>query len=429
MRNREPAHPACLLTMPTYGGTLAAARCFGQHGVPITVVGSELLAPARWSRHATTFFRCPPPRESERFLSWLLEFGDRHPGLFLYPTSDDLAWLFAANAAELSRHFVLYQPPVETIVRVLDKKTLYEACAEVGIGTVPTWFPASPDAAEKLSAELTYPLLIKPRTQVMLTTGNKGVLVESAGELLRRYHAFLARDRYLPALRADFGDLSYPMLQSFCPQAPGGIYSVTGFVDERGELLGARAARKVLQRPRRVGIGICFEEAKLDTEVAEAIARLCRRVGYFGVFEAELIADGPGYRLIDFNPRYYGQMALDVARGLPLPLFAWCAAKGDREGLRALSDKARAFPEGQGYVYCDRFAFALLLGLRRLAGSTSADEYRRWSSWYSSHQEHAVDASAQRGDRLPGLVHAAVEMWSAARHARAFYRGCVRDEN
>src|SRR5262249_20169106 len=54
--------PPCLLTMPTYGGTLAAARALGAAGVAVTVAGEGLLAPARWSRSSRRFERCPPPR-------------------------------------------------------------------------------------------------------------------------------------------------------------------------------------------------------------------------------------------------------------------------------------------------------------------------------------------------------------------------------
>ena len=51
--------------------------------------------------------------------------------------------------------------------------------------------------------------------------------------------------------------------------------------------------------------------------LAAAVARLCRGLGYFGAFEVEFLREGERRMVIDFNPRFYGQMAFDVKRGLP----------------------------------------------------------------------------------------------------------------
>ena len=54
-------------------------------------------------------------------------------------------------------------------------------------------------------------------------------------------------------------------------------------------MIAARGAKKVLQRMPPVGIGVCFEAVPLDDILVEAIRRLCREVGYFGVFEIEFL--------------------------------------------------------------------------------------------------------------------------------------------
>ena len=63
--------------------------------------------------------------------------------------------------------------------------------------------------------------------------------------------------------------------------------------------------------------------------LVEAIRRLCREVGYFGVFEIEFLRVlDRGWAVIDFNPRFYHQMGFDIARGLPLPIWAYLGASG-----------------------------------------------------------------------------------------------------
>ena len=200
------------------------------------------------------------------------------------------------------------------------------------------------------------------------------------------------------------------MVQRYFPRAAESIYSITGFIDETGELFAARAAVKVFQRTRPVGLGLAFAAAPLDLELAGTVARLCRVLGYFGVFEVEFVRADGRRMVIDFNPRFYGQMAFDVARGLPLPLLAWHAARGDRRALAEGIAGARRAPDDGAAIYCHRFVFELALAAQRLSGSMTRAERDRWREWYHRHRSRAVDASADARDWLPGLVHAAAEV-------------------
>src|SRR5262249_34632849 len=216
--------------MPTYGGTLPAVRDLGSHGVPVTVAGAEWLAPSRWSRRAARTLHSPPPRQERAFVDWLLAFGEESPGHFLYPTSDDLVWVLARHAPALKRSFLLLQPPLETVVTLLDKKRLHAACASAGLATLPTWFPESVEDVLRLAPELPRPLLIKPRPQVFLASENHGRTVQDGDALVAIYRGWLERDRYLPGVEEDFGLLATPMLQAFAPNSAG-VYSLSGFAD------------------------------------------------------------------------------------------------------------------------------------------------------------------------------------------------------
>ena len=404
-----------LLVMESYSGTLAAARCLGEHGISVTVAGQQLLAPTRWSRHTARWVRCPPVAQTREFLAWLLDFGRREPGHVLYPASDDLAWLLAANAAELEQHFLTYQPPLETMVRILDKKALQQACRSAGIETVPTWFPESEADVSDLAGRTPLPLLIKARTQVLRARQTKGTVVNVHDELLPSYRRFLKVDHYLPGIEAAFGDVTRPMLQAFCAQASQAVCSVTGFIDRSGELFVARASVKVLQRTHPVGLGVCFEAVPLDRALADAVARLCRSTGYFGIFEVEFLHEGGRWMAIDFNPRFYGQMGFEAQRGLPLALFAWLGASGNESELRERVAMAARASDGPASIYCHRFVFELLVLVLWLTGRMPTSEWNRWKAWYARHRAGAVDASADARDWLPGLVHSTSEFLAGMR--------------
>jgi D-aspartate ligase len=418
------SRPPFLLTMPTYGGTLAAVRSLGQRGIDVTVAGHERLAPAQWSRFATRRMSCPPASDTRRFLDWLLAFGDREPKHVLYASSDDLAFLFAANARDLGSRFYMYQPSVEDLVNVLDKKRLHDACAAAGLGRVPTWFPESDADVARIAREAFFPVILKTRTQVQRVHQNKGSVVHEPDELLPAYRRFLSTHRFRPGLEPYFGDVCQPMIQRYLPDAARHVYSVTGFVDRAGALWSARGARKVLQRTQPVGLGLCFEAATLEPELAASVVRLCRRVGHYGVFEVEFLLDGDDAMVIDLNPRFYGQMGFDAARGMPLALLTYYAAIGDAAALHDAighaADAARS--AGGASIYTHRFVFELLLLVQRVSATMSPAEHRRWRQWYDENADRAADASADASDWAPGFVHAAAELSSSVNLLRRLFR-------
>jgi D-aspartate ligase len=129
--------------------------------------------------------------------------------------------------------------------------------------------------------------------------------------------------------------------------------------------------------------------------------------------------------LIDMNPRFYNQLAFDVARGLPLPLLAYRAAMGDlREVARLLSEaRAAALPR----AFCNSLGVRLLVSAQRLAGRMSAADAARWSQWMLSHRGALVDAVWDADDPGPFRAEIARQLYDTARHPRAFVRMIALD--
>ncbi len=414
-------HPF-LLTMPAYGGSVAAVRCLGRRGVDVSVACPEFMAAARWSRYATRFVRCPPLEDTQRFLAWLIDFGDHEPKHVLYPTSDDLAYLIASNAAELGKRFLLYQPPVESIVRLQDKKLLHAACETVGLASVPTWYPEDEADLRRIAGDLPYPVLIKPRTQVMRIRQTKGVVVHRQVDLLALYRAFVAENQFRPGLEPHFPTATKPMIQRFLPSGVDSVWSVSGFIDRRGTCFAVRAARKVFLRTYPVGLGLCFEAAPLKSSLVDAAVRLCRATGYFGVFEVEFMRVEGRDMVIDFNPRFYGQMGFDEARGLPLAFLAWLGATDAAAQMETCLAEAAKSADTGIRIFVHRFVFELVLLKQRLNRSLSAKGYAGWRRWLTGQKHHAVDAFADVSDPWPGVANAASELLLGMRSVRKVFR-------
>src|ERR1700691_225242 len=167
-----------VLTRGSYYGTLAAVRCLGRSGVRVTVADAERFAPASWSRHARSRERCPPVRPIGPFIDWLLEYGKRNPGEVLYAACDDLAWAFAERREELGEVYRLLTPAFDDVATLLDKGALHAACGAAGLTAPATWFP-SLDDLNSVAEQVTFPAIIKPRTQVRFSTMRKGSIVRS----------------------------------------------------------------------------------------------------------------------------------------------------------------------------------------------------------------------------------------------------------
>jgi predicted ATP-grasp superfamily ATP-dependent carboligase len=415
-----------LLLGADYYGTLAAARCYGKNGLRVTMADESSRARALYSRHVTERLVHPPLSEPARLLDWLVAWGEKNPGTLLYPPNDHLSWLFAAHRERLSKAFVMYSPSEEAIITLLDKKRLHEACEhpDVGIEVPVTHALGDAGADSPLADHLRYPVLLKPRTQVFLESGIKGFIVEDKATLASELARYKQLVRFNEVLTGRHPDITEPMVQEYLTAAETSIFSVSGFVAEDGSIV-ARAAMKVLQRPRKVGIGLCFEGRALEPVLVDKLSKLCTKIGYHGTFESEFIADGDKRLLIDFNPRFYSQMGFDVARGAPLPMLVWHAARGDKAALAAALATATAWKSTGQEVYCHKTMLDLVLGLQGLSGQMSRDDVRHWRRWYADHRATATDAVRDPDDKRPALVDAASWVQHFAKHPRSFVRSFV----
>lgn len=408
--------PPMLLADADFGGTLAATRCLGARGVPVLLAGARRLDPARWSKFAR---RAAAPADPEALSAWLRD--EAPPGLVLYPTSDDLAWVLARDRDALGRRHRLYSPPLSAIEALLDKRRLHTLADAAGLATPTTWYPRDEAEALRLVPELPFPLLLKPRTQVLSLSHSKGLRVARAEELASTWRAACRALRYAPSLLQRIPEAAVPMMQAYHADRAERIIEVAGFVDEGGALFVARAATKVLQSPRGLGIGIAFQALPLDPGLAASIRALCAAAGYHGAFDMEFL-DGPRPMLIDFNPRFYGQMAFEVARDLPTPWLVYLGALGEREALAAEVARALAAAERPDAIFCNKFVARLELLLQVAAGVVPASEAGRWRRWYRERRAGAVDPYDHPGDPGPLLAQWLSVTSHAARHPRSFLR-------
>jgi predicted ATP-grasp superfamily ATP-dependent carboligase len=212
-----------------------------------------------------------------------------------------------------------------------------------------------------------------------------------------------------------------PIIQKYYPEAIDSVYSLSGFREKSGGDLIMRAARKVLQQPRRIGIGLGFEPALVDPNLAELAKRLCERIGYYGVFELEFIlADGKAM-LIDFNGRFYHQLAFDIARGLQLPALTYAGATGNQADVVRLMEQGNS-AENNVAGFCNGFILSTMVNMQQILRTMSPKEAARWLHWAKGSDGQMIDAIKDPHDTLPAFIDAVQYLLHFLRHPRAFLK-------
>ena len=186
-----------------------------------------------------------------------MRLGQSGPRRAIYATSDAISFALARHRDVLATTFDLYQPDLETMMCVLDKGQLLEQARAVGIDTPETWLPDSRRDAEKIAQTIGDTILVKPRSQLAVNSQIKGALAGSgASAILAAYDRFIEQTASDTPFARQYPHAMMPMLQRYHPEAMETIYSLSGFRDKSGQHVAMLGARKVLQRPRRLGVGL-----------------------------------------------------------------------------------------------------------------------------------------------------------------------------
>jgi D-aspartate ligase len=324
--DREPSSPEAALdrSMLTarpvavfdnyWAPTLSFARSLGKRGVPLHFYGAGA---GGWSRYSSARRSCPPVDDAARFLPWLearLRSGEIGR---VAPTTDLIAFYTAmlreAFPPEVRRSIA----PLSEIETCLIKTRFAAACAEVDQPSPSLAAPQHTEHALTVAATLGYPLIVKPKSHLVVGAAERGCLVRNAKELHRAFARYpVAVGQEILAER--YPELRWPLLQRYIASARDRVYSVSGVKDADSGIVTASVSYKGEQWPPDIGISTrqvsCADESILKRGLASVDAMLS-----CGIFELELLAEGDTLLAIDLNPRAFGFIELDISLGHDIP--------------------------------------------------------------------------------------------------------------
>lgn len=381
-------HPVAVINND-WAPTLAFAVSLGRRGVPLYFYGPGA---GRWSRYSKGSGACPPVSDASRFLPWLRSRVKAGEITRLAPTTDLIAYYLAVLRDEFPVEVRRSITPLAEIERCLIKTRFSTACEDAG-QLVPD--QAAPDnlaAAVEAARALGYPLIIKPKSHLVVGTSQRGQLVHDEASLRQAYRPYPVAAGQEP-LAADYPELRWPLLQRYLPAAQRCVYSISGIKDPESGIVTALLTSKQSQWPPDIGVStmqvVCNDQSIFDRGL-KTVDRLISR----GIFELEVVLDADKLVAIDLNPRAFGFIFLDMAVGNDLPWLWWQTTLGG--AVKPLPVPRERFPLECRFVvpyYFDRAIHRLFGPSLPSSHSASTGVSKSW-----------ISMLGHRNDPLPMLL-------------------------
>lgn len=338
-----------LVVADEYYASLAAVRALRAGGYEPWVAAATAGCLAASSRAVAGHVSVPRPSAGEEdFVAAVADAVARWGIDVVLPGTEPS--LLALAGRPLGRSVIVGAPPRHVVVRATAKETL----AETGLRTPGGTRFSAPTAA---APAVDLPAVVKPARSTVEGDGATvdlppAVRVEDEREL-ERVVAALPPGEYLAQ-----------------PYVAGGLGAIAG-VAWHGELVcvGQQAAERI--QPPLAGASAYARSVPVDPVLFAAAERFVAAVGWSGLWEIQFLG-GPDPVAIDFNPRFYGSLALAVASGLNLPSI-WVDLLLGRE------PRVSTYRPGRGYRAEARDAKLLFQALRgrRLAEAAAIAVPRR----------------------------------------------------
>lgn len=284
---------------------LAATRALGARGCLVHVAstsGCSLAGASRFAAadHAVGDVRLEPKSWAER-VEGLVEAKEIDALLPVSEMSHGNLYRFG-----LSDRASVACPPREAYEAAVDKKTLIERAAGLGVEVPLTAFVEDPARLSDLPEGLRFPAVLKPRRSCFFQAGRwqSGV-------------AILVRDgEGLDRARRDPGLAGGTLVQEYVPGHGEAVFLLA----ERGRALVRFAYRRIREKPPTGGQSTLRESILPDPVLLDASEKLLGELAYTGAAMCEFRRRPDGRApLLEINPRLWGSVQLAIDAGVDVP--------------------------------------------------------------------------------------------------------------
>jgi predicted ATP-grasp superfamily ATP-dependent carboligase len=163
----------------------------------------------------------------------------------------------------------------------------------------------------------------------------------------------------------------------------GRLVGFTTVIDRDGRVLGAVQQEAERIFPTEAGASVRGRTVPTDARLAERAARLLGAIEWYGLAQLQFLREDRGEpKLIDFNGRFYGSLALAIGAGVNLPALWAAVATGRPPGPVASARPGVRYQwlEGDLRVAAEEHRARLLRGVLDCARYAPGAEHAIWSA-------------------------------------------------
>jgi predicted ATP-grasp superfamily ATP-dependent carboligase len=303
--------PAVVIGLGVNG--LGTVRALGRRGVPAIVITNGSGDPPEHTRFAEKV-ALPAISDPAALIECLVEQGRKFAGKsILFPSGDLSLGYVSEHRSELEPYYHLPMPSHDVVDLILSKSRFYRFAQDHGLPIARTFFPDSPEAADRIARDITYPCLIKPSiaTPEWRARGLKILQCNDAAELGARFRMAWGIHRDL-------------IVQEVTPGPDSSLFFSLTYLDRSGAPLAMFTGRKVRQYVPHFGIS-SLAESLWDPEIAGRTERTLAALNYsgYGSIEFKRHAVTGEYLMTEVTGRTWYPHALSERCGINLPWIAY----------------------------------------------------------------------------------------------------------
>jgi len=302
---------------------LGILRGLGREGLKSIVMDHKVDALCFYSKYAIPYqLPCDPIMESgkkEQTLESLMTIGNMiqqmgKSAVLMLTDSENLLDFVIRNFDDLSSLFV-FSADYRKQKKLEDKKVQLSIADECGVSIPNSYFVSSQDEFNKISPQMKYPLIIKPRggKEFYREFGHQAIKVSTQEDCEKIYKKVKSFDL---------------IFQEEIPGPDENLYTLGSYCDRNSEPKAIFVGKK-LKNNRGFGtceMGISCE----DPEVAKLGLRILKHVGYWGASQVEFKKDTRDgkYKLIEINNRLWKWHSLAIDSNVNIPYIQYLDAIG-----------------------------------------------------------------------------------------------------
>lgn len=305
--------------------SLAVVRSLGSRGIEVDVASASEESLAAMSRFASARIVTPSPTlHPQRFQAWFRDVAKQSAYEMLLPMTDASVNLVTQAIGEDRTDARIPLPSHRVCMTIQDKGTVMSIAHTVGVPIPSTWQPTSEPELTELLAELTFPVVLKPRFSARLV-GDQWI----RGPVSYAHNAIELRAAFAQSLQHGFA----PLIQEMIYGEGRGVFLFVW----NGELKAAFCHRRMREKPPWGGVSVLRDSVPYDAQLVNVSFRLLQALSWDrGAAMVEYKRDSRDGRLklMEINGRFWGSLQLAVDAGMDIPMMAYEAVRGEKVPVR-----------------------------------------------------------------------------------------------